>query len=132
MKSLISTIWPRMLERMARHLATCAALLALTLAHGQAMAQPKVLILSTAAHEINASALDVLANLALEFGPSVATTTTVDTIDVAGAVTAATFSPGYDLVIVARMNLPVEASNLNAINTAIAARQANGFVLFVV
>lgn len=128
MKALVSTILPRALQRLARLLAACASVLTLALAHGQAMALPKVLLLNTSAYETNLSAIDVLSNLTLEFGPTVAATTTINNINVAGAVTAATFAPGYDLVIVTRLIYPVEASNLAAINAAIAGRQANGFV----
>ncbi len=133
MKAHISFILPRALLRLARVFAAWTALLLMVLAHGQAMALPNVLILSTKAHETNPTAVDLLSNLVLEFGPSVANTTRVDNIDDAGTVIASTFVPSgggtYDLVIVARLVLSIEAGNLAAINTAIAQRKANGFVL---
>ena len=103
---------------------------ALALPH---MAQAQnVLMLATS--EAAGDALEALNNLQAEFTNAGATVVRQDILSTAGAVTPAIFtaSPGpYDIVLVATVYNPVDASNWNAIDAAIASRAANSFVMFV-
>ena len=93
-----------------------------------------VLILSSMDREtVPTGAIDALTNLLAEFNAAGATITHITNHDLPGAVTAASFTAGaggpFDLVVVTRLVQPLDPGNLSAINSAIASRAANGFVL---
>ena len=94
----------------------------------------KVLILSSMDREtVPTGAIDSLNNLLAEFTSAGATITHITNHDLPGTVTAASFTAGtggpFDLVVVTRLVQPIDPGNLSTINSAIASRAANGFVL---
>ena len=133
MKADISSILPRAIQRLARRLAACAALLVLALACVPAAAQ-NVLFLHTDEPTHSNVSVNAYGNLKSEFQTAGATVTDVGGLQTANSVNASTFTAprggAYDLVIMASAYVAIDSSNWGPINTAIANRAANAFIMF--
>lgn len=91
-----------------------------------------VLLLTTTEVAVDAAAAQN--NVEAEFAAAGATVTRLNILETAGSVTPATFTaaPGpYDIVVLSSAYIPIAASNWTAVQTAIASRAANSFILFI-
>lgn len=110
-----------------------ALLAALGCMAGAAQAQQKVLILATPEGTTD-YANTAFINLKSEFTNAGASVTSLNTLNTAGVVTAATFAPTsgpYDLVILVSTYLTIHQTNMDAIQAAINSRAAKMFALFI-